>query len=256
MRRTGAIAMVVVLGSAVIGLPPAGTSAQATPTTNTIIYVHDELGRMTAVIDPSQGVARYAYDAVGNITAITRPSLDTVSIIEVTPDRAMPGDLVRIQGTGFDADPASNAVTIGGVAATVMTASALELTVTVPDGAADAPVTVTSSAGTAHADEVLRIGSLAPVITGVSLTIVAPDDAITITGANLGPEPLDVDLVLNHTRGEGESTDGTVITTHVPLDTGSGPVSVATIDGEAIGPDLFVVPKPWLPGPPEVHSRS
>ncbi len=53
-----------------------------------ITYIYDELGRLRAVIDPSQtdGTAIYTYDAAGNILSITRQPSTQVSIIEFLPD--------------------------------------------------------------------------------------------------------------------------------------------------------------------------
>jgi hypothetical protein len=70
-----------------------------------IRYVYDELGRLRAVIDPSQtdGTAIYGYDAVGNITSITRQPASQVAIIEFRPKRGPVGTTVTLQGTGFSA---------------------------------------------------------------------------------------------------------------------------------------------------------
>ncbi len=117
-----------------------------TPATAAITYIYDELGRLRAVIDPAAagGTASYSYDAVGNILSITRQPASQVAIIEFTPKRGPVGTSVTIQGTGFSATPAENAVTVNGVAAAVGSATATELVATVPAGATMGPIAVTA----------------------------------------------------------------------------------------------------------------
>jgi len=85
---------------ALAGLLGVSASADAA-----ITYIYDELGRLRAVIDPSQtdGTAIYTYDAVGNILSITRQPASQVAIIEFNPKRGPVGTTVTIQGTGFGA---------------------------------------------------------------------------------------------------------------------------------------------------------
>jgi hypothetical protein len=140
-----------------------------------IRYVYDELGRLRAVIDPSQtdGTAIYAYDAVGNITSITRQPATQVAIIEFRPKRGPVGTTVTLQGTGFSATPGSNAVTFNGTAATVTTASPGELVVTVPSGATTGTIGVTAPGGSGAGPEAFTVtaDSGVPTITGFTPTV-------------------------------------------------------------------------------------
>jgi fibronectin type 3 domain-containing protein len=63
-------------------------------------------------------------------------------ITEVTPASGNIGTTVTITGTHFDATPDNNIVRFGAVIASVVTASATQLTVNVPAGAAYAPISV------------------------------------------------------------------------------------------------------------------
>ena len=74
-------------------------------------------------------------------TAISSPV-----IAAITPSLLVPGSAVAISGTGFGATAGSNTVRIGGVAATVTSTSATQLTATVPCMASGA-VSVTVTAG-------------------------------------------------------------------------------------------------------------
>jgi hypothetical protein len=59
-------------------------------------------------------------------------SAANLSLISVAPDTLVEGTGATLTGTGFDATPGNNTVTIGGVAAAVTAASPTSLTVTVP----------------------------------------------------------------------------------------------------------------------------
>ena len=110
-------------------------------------YVYDELGRLAAAVDLNGEMAKYTYDAVGNITAITRQSANTLTLLAFSPHSGPVGTTVTIAGTGFSSTPANNTVTFGGIGATVVSASATSLVVTVPGGLPAGQVTLTVSVG-------------------------------------------------------------------------------------------------------------
>ncbi|GAB3493734.1 hypothetical protein GCM10027341_09380 [Spirosoma knui] len=70
------------------------------------------------------------------------PQPQAVTITSIDPATAPVGSTIAVNGTNFSATPGSNAVTIGGVTATVVSASSTRLVVVVPDGAANGPVGV------------------------------------------------------------------------------------------------------------------
>jgi YD repeat-containing protein len=113
-----------------------------------ITYVYDVLGRLVAAINPSGDTAIYSYDAVGNLLKISRQNSVQLSIISTNPIRGSVGSTVTIFGTGFSATPSQNTVQFNGVTATVQSASATQLMVTIPSSATTGPITVTTSAGT------------------------------------------------------------------------------------------------------------
>ncbi|MEP7159116.1 MAG: IPT/TIG domain-containing protein, partial [Chloroflexota bacterium] len=245
--------------SACDSTPPPPTSAP-TPTAGIpsaaegITYVHDPLGRLVAVIDPAQGVARYVYDAVGNITAIQRPSLDSVAVLEFSPEWGPAGTQVTVFATGLGA-AGSNTVTIGGSNAAIVEASANRLVVEIPAGAGSGPVTLTTPRGTATSERPFEVGDRTPSITSISPQVVSVGDTITLTGARFELDPLDNDVVLNHTRARVNSVTATTLEAVLAAETGSGRVSIATPWGQADGPDLFVVPAPYEPGQVDRTSR-
>ena len=170
-----------------------------------------------------------------------------MSIIEVTPDRGETGDAITIQGTAFGADPGSNKVTIGGVPATIDSASATTIVARIPDGATDGPVVVTTPTGTATADETLSIGSLAPVIDSVSPLLIKAGDHITLTGNGFGPGSHDADVVVGGTHARVDLATDAILSAYLPREAGSGAVSVSTEWGEVAGPDVFILPDPYTP---------
>ncbi|MGA8367490.1 MAG: IPT/TIG domain-containing protein [Candidatus Acidiferrales bacterium] len=115
----------------------------------TISYVYDALGRLVGVINPNGDTAVYNYDAVGNLASISRQSSNQLSIITFGPASGAPGATVTIYGTAFSSTASQNTVTFNGTAATVQSATATQLVVTVPMGATTGPISVNTSAGTA-----------------------------------------------------------------------------------------------------------
>ncbi len=117
-----------------------------------ILYEYDALGRLVVVASP-EGASKFEYDAVGNLLRIiTRRASDTpdpVAIFMLVPDRGPVGTEVHLYGKGFGETPAANQVAFNGTAATVTSASASRLVVTVPAGAATGLVTVTAPGGSA-----------------------------------------------------------------------------------------------------------
>ncbi|MFD0346111.1 IPT/TIG domain-containing protein [Kitasatospora aburaviensis] len=80
------------------------------------------------------------------------------------PNQAPAGAKVEISGTAFAADAAANKVTFTGTAtpAQVTAADRNRLTVVVPAGATDGPVTVTVGSTSATGTERFRIGAARP----------------------------------------------------------------------------------------------
>jgi hypothetical protein len=74
------------------------------------------------------------------------------TISSFSPNSGPVGTTVTITGTNFSSTPSNNIVYFGGAKATVNTASATSLTVTVPIGATFMPITVTANDLTAYSD--------------------------------------------------------------------------------------------------------
>ncbi len=138
---------------------------------NPVQYYYDDLGRLTRVVDPSGNIATYHYDSVGNLLSITRstlPANNGLAILSFTPQSGPVGTTVTIQGQGFSTTPSANTVQFDGTPATVSTATASTLTVTVPSGATTGPISVTVAGTTVTSDTNFKI--TAPNLISISVT--------------------------------------------------------------------------------------
>jgi YD repeat-containing protein len=138
------------------------TSPLLAQTSMPVQYFYDDIGRLIRVVDGSGNVASYAYDAVGNLLSISRssvPANNGLAILSFSPQSGTVGQIVTIQGQGFNTTPASNSVQFNGVATAVTAATANTLTVTVPTGATTGPISVTVGGSSATSDKNFTIAS-------------------------------------------------------------------------------------------------
>lgn len=151
-------------------------------------YVHDALGRVSQLIDPSGNVATYNYDAVGNLLSITRSTTSPsgLAISSFSPGQGNVGQTVVIQGQNFSATLSANTVQFNGTLATATAATANSLTTTVPSGATTGPISVTVGTSTATSSANFTVVTT-PVISSISPTLVlnTPTVSFTVNGSNL-----------------------------------------------------------------------
>ncbi|MCK1545722.1 IPT/TIG domain-containing protein [Bradyrhizobium sp. 179] len=141
-------------------------------------YYYDPAGRLTVVVDPTNGSAQYNYDAVGNILSVVRRPITDLVVAQASPSRGRAGDVVTIFGTGFGS-LANTTVSFNGVPASPTAVSATQITVPVPSGATTGPVFITSPAGSANSIANFTVPALgAPTIASVSPNQVKPGDTI------------------------------------------------------------------------------
>ena len=76
------------------------------------------------------------------------PVVVAPTITSIDPATAPVGTTIAINGTNFNTSPGSNTVSIGGVTATIVSASAMRLVVTVPPGAQTGAIAVTTGGQT------------------------------------------------------------------------------------------------------------
>jgi YD repeat-containing protein len=152
----------------------------------TVQYVYDELGRLSAEIDPAGDTTIYTYDAAGNLLSVSRAASTQFQIIGFAPTRGTVGDTVTIFGTGFIANPAQNFVSFNGTPAASTAATTTSLVVTVPAGVTTGPIAVSNANGSGATTQPFVV-LFPPVITAVDPGAVSrgATTRVTITGSQL-----------------------------------------------------------------------
>jgi YD repeat-containing protein len=203
-------------------------------------YVYDELGRLVQATRSDGAVIQYQYDANGNMVAINRHGASTLAIASFAPTVTHATATVIVNGSGFSAVPAENAVTVGGANALVTAATATQLTITVPMNAQNGAIGVTVGANTATSAQQIVIRR--PVINSFTPKIVSPGATISISGNHLNLMPGTTLLTCGGKAVTVSSLTNTGASIVVPANA-SGRLRVQTAYGEAVSADdLFVLP--------------
>ncbi|KPF67251.1 hypothetical protein IP84_13985 [beta proteobacterium AAP99] len=236
LGQTGLLKLAV--GALVATLAVAPGAAQQ------VQYVYDELGRLVELVSPDGSSVRYTYDGVGNIQSILKGAPATIAISEFTPNSGAAGSTLTIFGRGFSETAASNTVRINGTAATVSSATANRLIVTVPASATTGKVSVTSPNGTALSGSDFTVATLpAPTLLSFAPTVGAPGTALTITGTNFQVVKQDNKVTIGTAASTISTASATSLVATVPNAVSSGKVSVSTPFGRATSTtDFFALP--------------
>jgi YD repeat-containing protein len=154
-------------------------------------YVYDANGRLVTVTNDAGESARYVYDVMGNMVRIERIAADELKIFAVTPTHGTVEAPVTIYGQGFSSQISDNAVTFNGTLATIQSATANQLKVTVPFGATTGALTVRVAARSVTADDVFTVDDtgVPPTIASVAPDTIVAGAALTISGTHLYPIP-------------------------------------------------------------------
>jgi YD repeat-containing protein len=211
--------------------------------TNPINYVYDELGRLIGVVDSAGDSATYKYDAVGNILSITRQSSSQLAIISFAPQSGTVGSTVTVSGTAFSPVPSQNTVKFNGTTASIVSASATSLVVTVPTGATTGPINVSTSAGfvSSNSNFTVSANSGVPSISSFTPNMGTPGTAVSITGTNFDTLANNK-VTFNTTHATVASATNTLIGTTVPVNATSGKIAVTTPGGQGTSLQDFYVP--------------
>lgn len=146
--------MTFLLVTVCTALPSSATAQQGSTTT----YVHDDNGRLHAVISPTGEAVVYEYDAVGNITAIRRLGNDSLAILGFSPHEGLPGDQVKFFGVGFGGGVTD--VIFNGASAAIASVTVSTVVATVPQAATTGLVTITTPRGSVTTIVPFTIASL------------------------------------------------------------------------------------------------
>lgn len=194
-----------------------------------------------------------------NYLIVVTRALPIPAITSINPIVGLVGSTITITGANFNTTASNNSVLFGATRATVLTATATTLTVTVPVGATYGPVTVLNTTNELMATSA---AAFTPIYSPSKATLTASDfplkqDFATATGPNavaIGDLDGDgkPDLAIANYGGSGSvsvyrniSTTGTItassFSSRVDFAAGSNPVSVAIGDLNGDGkPDLAV----------------
>ncbi|MCG3111317.1 MAG: PKD domain-containing protein [Candidatus Manganitrophus sp. SB1] len=128
----------------IFSAPSGSTAALVAPTTSTPTLTPDLPGIYLIHLVVNDGEA----DSLPDEMALdARPPLPVIS--SISPATGPIGTAVTIAGLHFDPTPSNNSLSFNGTAAIVTSATATQITTTVPQGATTGPVTVTTPAGSA-----------------------------------------------------------------------------------------------------------
>ncbi|WP_443034380.1 RHS repeat-associated core domain-containing protein [Streptomyces sp. BE147] len=227
-----------------VGSPMGPTApAAAEPTTNNAVYAYDAASRLVGVTDPDGETARYRYDAAGNRLGVDRFASSTLSVLSLVPVRAASGASVTLSGTGFSTTAASNTVSFGTKTATVTSASATRLVVTVPSGAVKGPVSVAVGAAKAASVDTFTPALGKPSVTSYAPTAGPPGTTVVLSGSGFASAKTDNVVRFNGGRiAEVVERTDTALTVKVPAGAKAGRITVETPDGQEVAPDYFDVP--------------
>jgi hypothetical protein len=154
----------------------------------------------------------------------TNENASTPFISGMTPSSGIVGNEVTIAGQNFSAVAEENLVTFNNIPATVVAASATELTVSVPADATTGKVkvTVNDKAGTSQSNFTI----LAPTITSVKPMIGSPGLHVMITGTNFSTEKSNNIVTFGATAAVVHAASGTDLDVIVPASAATGKITV------------------------------
>jgi hypothetical protein len=150
---------------------------------------YDDSGQLYRVLDGSGNLAEYVYDPVGSILQVKRSAVapNMLAILNVAPAHTATGSTITILGQNFSTTPSANVITIGGVQATVLSATATSLTVSVPPNAISGVASITvggvtaSWSGSVVVVPLPVVSTISPIAALAGTTI----SSLAVTGSNL-----------------------------------------------------------------------
>jgi large repetitive protein len=220
-----------------------------------VTYGYDALGRLVQATVPALNlVENYTYDSSGNLLSMTSSPLSVVSVTDTSSPQGSIGSTITIYGSGFSTTPSSNTVKFNGVAATVASATATQLVVTVPTGATSGSITVQtgSTLVTSPGSFTVTAAVGAPTIASFLPLVAATGSTVTVTGTGFQSVLADNQVQVNQTAATVVAASPTSITFVVPsfdsdtknsstFSAMSAPITVTTPMGSATSPTDLVV---------------
>ena len=215
-----------------------GVSATVVSSTSSSISVTVPSGTVTGKISVlASGITVLSST---NFNVLASPAITTLSSNE-----GAIGATVIISGTNFGTSPTPT-VKFNGVTANVTSSNATSITTSVPDGASDGPISVTTSGITISSASNFNVLPT-PTISGFSPTSGAVGAAVIISGTNFSTTPSDHVVKFNNTTAVITASTPTSITALVPVGASSGKISV-TVSGITLlsSNNFSVLPSPSI----------
>ncbi|HBA73741.1 MAG: hypothetical protein A2X82_16455 [Geobacteraceae bacterium GWC2_55_20] len=180
-------------------------------------------------------------DAMGQTSIYGIPA---VSISGFTPSSAIPGGTVTITGSNFSTNPTSNQVCFGTQCTTPYSATSTQLLVTVPCGAQNGPISVSTGSQAAFSSTSFTVP--APTITSIFPTQGPLNANVVIYGTNFSNCQSN-QVSFNYQNSFNVSWfSSSQISAYVPFGATTGLVRVTTEGGTATGPTYTVLPNPAI----------
>ena len=155
--------------------------------------------------------------------------LEIPSITSFTPDNGIAGTVITIIGTNFSSVTSENVVSINGVSATVLAASATHLSVKVPSAVTTGKIMIIITQNgqsytiVSENDFVLNI----PTITSFAPASGKVGETVTITGTNFSPNASENTVTFNGKPVIVTTVFGNQIVTKVPAGATTGKIVIA-----------------------------
>ncbi|PVY39655.1 DUF7619 domain-containing protein [Pontibacter virosus] len=165
--------------------------------------------------------------------------LATPGIAGFAPAAGRIGSEVTITGKRFAAVPADNRVYLNGEAATVVSATATELRVRVPQGATTGTLRVITPDGGATSSDQFQVYQ-PPVLASFSPAEGMVGQTVTLTGEQLQPELIE-HIKLGEVNCEILGSDGSTVRVRVPAGASTGAFRVSTKGGDAVSGPTYTV---------------
>ena len=163
-------------------------------------------------------------------------------VFGLSPNTGLAGDIVIISGDEFSTIADQNTVTINGVTATIISATATTLEVEVPPGSSG-PVIVTVNGQIANNKPTFTY-RIIPVIVGLTPNSGIVGSEIVISGSNFSTNVAENTVTINGTEAMIVSATSTTLTVIAPEE--STGVVVVTVNGEQSGEDPTFVYEPEI----------
>ncbi|MDU0457341.1 MAG: IPT/TIG domain-containing protein [Geobacteraceae bacterium] len=180
-------------------------------------------------------------DAMGQSSIYGVPA---VSISGFSPSSAIPGGSITITGSNFNTNAASNQVCFGTQCTTPNSATSTQLVVTVPCGAQNGPISVSTNNQTAFSSTSFTVP--APTITSIFPTQGPLNANVVINGTNFSNCQSN-QVSFNYQNSFNVSWfSSSQISAYVPFGATTGLVRVTTEGGTATGPTYTVLPNPSI----------